>query len=117
MAGKQKETDSPSKTVKAKKTIKKTSILIYIFVVALVIYVAILIVDQNVKIRNAKETLSELKTKISIQNIELSELKSVADSVEKKDYDSVADYIEKIARENMHYVKSGEVVYINIAGN
>jgi cell division protein DivIC len=117
MAGKQKETDSPSKTVKAKKTIKKTSILIYIFVVALVIYVAILIVDQNVKIRNAKETLSELKTKISIQNIELSELKSVADSVEKKDYDSVADYIEKIARENMDYVKSGEVVYINIAGN
>ena len=36
---------------------------------------------------------------------------------EKEDYDSVADYIERVAREEMDYVKSGEVVYINIAGN
>ena len=82
---KQEISDKPNKTVRAKTTIKKTNIIIYIFVVALVMYVAILIVDQNVKIRNARETLSELKTKISIQN--------------------------------MDYVNSGEVVYINIAGN
>ena len=102
------------KTPKAK---RKTHWILYIAVVALVIYVAITIVEQNVKIQNAKETLSHLDNKISIQKIELSELKSVADSAEKEDYDSVADYIERVAREEMDYVKSGEVVYINIAGN
>ncbi|MEE3404175.1 MAG: septum formation initiator family protein [Acutalibacteraceae bacterium] len=103
--------------VKTQKSKRKTHWILYIAVVALVIYVAVTIVEQNVKIQNAKETLSHLDNKISIQKIELSELKSVADSAEKKDYDSVADYIEKIAREEMDYVKSGEVVYINIAGN
>ncbi len=115
-----KERAKKDKAVSAVKTMtvkRKTHWVLYIAVVALIIYVAITIVEQNVKIQNAKETLSLLDNKISIQKIELSELKSVADSAEKKDYDSVADYIEKVAREEMDYVKSGEVVYINIAGN
>lgn len=111
---KEPKTDAAVKTMQSK---HKTHWILYIAIVALVIYVAITIVEQNVKIQNAKETLSLLDNKISIQKIELSELKSVADSAEKKDYDSVADYIEKVAREEMDYVKSGEVVYINIAGN
>ena len=106
-----------NEAVKTQTVRRKTHWMLYIAVVALVIYVAITIVEQNVKIQSAKEKLSTLDSKISIQKIELSELKTVADSAEKQDYDSVANYIERIAREKMDYVKSGEVVYINIAGN
>jgi len=116
MVKKRLETDKPSKSAKKGTSIKKTNILIYIFIVALVIYITVLLVDQNVKIQNARDTLSDLKTQKSMGDIELAELKTVADSAEKEDYDSIADYIAKMARE-MDYVKSGEVVYINTAGN
>lgn len=105
------------KAIKTKKIRRKTNWLLYIAVVAFVIYIAITIVDQNVKIRKAKEELSELDDRITIQNIKLDEMKNVADAAEKNDLDSFSDYIEKIARENLDYVKSGEVVFINIAGN
>ncbi len=105
------------KAVKTKRIKRKTNWILCIAVVAFIIYVAVTIVDQNVKIRKAKEELSDLDNRIKIQNIKLDEMKSVADAAEKNDLDSFSDYIEKIARENLDYVKSGEVVFINIAGN
>lgn len=62
MAVRQNETDSLNRTVKAKKTIGKISILIFIFVAALVIAGAVRIVDRNVNIHNAQDSLPELKT-------------------------------------------------------
>lgn len=62
MAGRQKETDSPGRTVRAKKSIGKISILICIFVAALVINGVFLIANRNVKIHNAEGALSALKT-------------------------------------------------------
>ncbi len=47
----------------------------------------------------------------------MEELKHFADAAENNDLDLLSDYIEKIARENLDYVKSGEVEFINIAGN
>ena len=91
--------------------------LIYVAVVAVVLYVAVYVVDQHQRIQVSRDQLSDLNNTISIQKIKLNELKGVADAAEKEDYDSFADYIERIAREQMDYVKSGEVVYINIAGN
>ncbi len=117
MAEKKEKTPKKRKAVRTKKARKKLNWVLYVAVVAFVLYIAVTIVDQNVKIRNAKEKLSELDNKISIQDIKLDELKNVADAAEKDDFDSFSDYIEKIAREEMDYVKSGEVVYINIAGD
>ena len=85
MAGRQKENDSPDRTVRAKKSIGKISILICIFTAALVINGVFWIVDRNVMIHNAEEALSELKTRSSVQNIELSELITAAYSAGKAD--------------------------------
>ena len=62
MAGRQKEIYSPDRTVRAKKPIGKISILICIFMAALVISGVFWIVDLNVKIHIAEKALSELKT-------------------------------------------------------
>ncbi len=105
------------KTAKIRKPRKKLNWLLYIAVVAFVIYIAVTIVDQNVRIKNAKQELADLDDTISLQSIKIEELKGVADAVEKNDLDSYADYIERIAREDLGYVKNGEVVYINIAGD
>ena len=113
-----KETKVVKKKAKKTRNVRKGSNwILYIAVVAFVLYIAVTIVDQNVKIRNAKDELAELDDKISLQKIKIDELKTVADAVEKNDLDSYSDYIEKIAREDLGYVKSGEVVYINIAGD
>ncbi len=107
----------PVRTVKAKKVRKKTNWILCIAVVAVVLYVTVTIVDQNVKIKKGRDELSRLDNEITLETIKVEELKTVADAAEKNDFDSFSDYIERIARENLDYVKSGEVVFINIAGN
>ena len=114
MAGKK---NGANKAVKTKRVKAKTNWILCIAVIALVIYVAVRIVDQNVRIQKAKEELSELDNYKTLQDIRMEELKHFADAAENNDLDLLSDYIEKIARENLDYVKSGEVVYINIAGD
>lgn len=62
MAGKQKESDSRDRSVRTKKAIDTISIIICIFATALVINGLFWIVGQNVKIDNAEDALSGLKT-------------------------------------------------------
>ena len=107
---------STKKAPKARKARKKMNWILYISVVALVIYIAVIIVDQNVKIQSAREELSELDKSISLREIKLAELKDVANYAQEDNYDAFAAYIERKARE-LDYVKSGEIVYINIAGD
>ena len=114
MAGKK---NGANKAVKTKRVKAKTNWILCIAVIALVIYVAVRIVDQNVRIQKAKEELSELDNYKTLQDIRMEELKHFADAAENNDLDLLSDYIEKIARENLDYVKSGEVEFINIAGN
>ena len=89
---------------------------IYVTLVAFVLFVAVKIVEQNVKIQSAREELSELQSEINYQKINLDEQKKVADAAEKDDFDSIKDNIEKKARE-LDYVKPGEIVFYNIAGD
>ena len=109
--------DKANKAVKTKRVKGKTNWILCIAVIALVIYVAVRIVDQNVRIQKAKEELSELDNYKTLQDIRMEELKHFADAAENNDLDLLSDYIEKIARENLDYVKSGEVEFINISGN
>ena len=112
-----KNKDKKEKAVKTKRVRRKNNWVLYISLVALVIYIAVTIVDQNVRIIKAKEELNSLDNEITLQNIRIDELKQVADAAEKDDLDSISDYIEKIARGYLDYVKSDEVVFVNIAGN
>lgn len=101
----------------SKKSRKKRNWILYIAVVAFSLYIVVTIVNQQIQISNAKTELEELNNKISIQKIKNDELKQVADAVDSDDLDSFSDYIEKVAREDLDYVKNGEVVFINIAGD
>ena len=60
MAGRQNEFDSPERSVRVKKPNAKISILICIFVAALVIAGVFLIINRNINIHNTEETLTEL---------------------------------------------------------
>ena len=102
---------------KSKKPRKRRNWILYIAVIAFSLYIVVTIVDQQIQISNAKAELEELNNEIAIQEIKNEELKQVAEAVESDDLDMFADYIEKVAREDLDYVKSGEVVFINIAGD
>ena len=76
-----------------------------------------MIVDQQIKISNAKAELAQVDEIIFTQKQKNSELKKVSDAVEKNDDKAFSGYVEKIAREDLDYVKNGEVVFVNIAGD
>ena len=90
---KHEKADKKEKPVKTKSVHRKSNWILYIAVVALVLYIAVTIVDQNVKIREARQELSELNQQINLKIIELDEKKKVADAAEKNDFDSSCNSI------------------------
>ena len=111
----QSEVKRRSKRNKTKKS--KWSLLIYILIAVVTVYVLFMIVDQQIKIINAKNELGILEEKVYTQEQNNIELKKVADAVKNNKENEYEGYIEKIAREDMDYVKTGEVVFVNIAGD
>ena len=109
---KKKET-APEKKVHKK---KKTNWILSIGAIAFVIAIAVMIVDQHVRITESRKQLAELQEQVDLQVIKNDELKDVAEAVENEDFDKYSDYIEKRAR-IYGFTKDGEVVFINIAGN
>lgn len=75
------------------------------------------IVDQQIKINNAKAELEELKTQSKLQQIKNDDLLNTVTAIENQDEEAYAQYVEKVAREDLDYVKNGEVVFVNITGN
>lgn len=118
------------KTKKSKKPRQKVNWLLAVLIVGVTLYVSFVIVDQHVKINNARAELSKIEDQIFTQTQTNEELKKVADAVDEAkengkknsgtvdtDDDAFADYVEKIARDEFDYVKNGEVVFVNIAGD
>ena len=90
---------------------KRTNWILYIAVIGIIFFIIVTIIGQNIRISNARAELADL------ENIKIDELKNVAAYAENGNFDSFSDYIERKAREEMGYVNSGEVVFINIAGH
>ncbi len=107
------QADTAEKTAHTK---KRTNWILCIGAIAFVIMIAVMIVNQNVQIYDSQKQLEEISEQIALQKIQNSELKDVAEAVEKEDFDKYRDYIEKRAR-MYGFTKDGEVVFINIAGN
>lgn len=110
-----------SKNVNAPKRTKtkrqKWSFVLYILVAVVTVYVLFTIVGQQISIINKKSELAELQEKVYTQEQTNAELKKVADAVQESRVEDYSDYVEKIAREDFDYVKAGEVVFVNIAGD
>lgn len=112
MRKEKKQENAPEKKVHK----KKTNWILSIGAIAFVIAIAVMIVDQHVRITESRQQLAELQEQVDLQIIKNEELKDVAEAVEKEDFDKYSDYIEKRAR-IYGFTKDGEVVFINIAGN
>lgn len=109
-----------TKTVRRAKRTRKgknKNVLLYVIMLVVTFYVLFLMVDLQLRINNAKTELSQIQEKIFTQKQTNDELKKVSDAVEKNDEKAFEGYVEKIAREDLDYVKNGEVVFVNIAGD
>ncbi len=102
---------------KKRKHRTKSQWILCVAVIVFILYIAVTIVEQQIQISNAQEQLTAKQHELEIQKIKTQELKEIADAVDTDDLDSFSDYIEQAARQNFDYVKSGELVFINIAGD
>lgn len=105
------------KIKRTKRVKQKKNYLLYILLVIITLYVLYMIVDQQIRISNANDELADIEEQIFTQKQTNAQLKKVSDAVKNNDEDSFEGYVEKIAREELDYVKNGEVVFINIAGD
>lgn len=100
------------KEVKLPKAKKKKYILLYIAIFGFVLYAVITLVNQFIEISDKKQQLEDLKGKIVVQEIKNDQINEVKNYSDKE----LAQYIEQIAREDLDYIKDGERVFVNIAG-
>ena len=88
--------------------LKQAGFLTKIVILALMIYMAISLLDMRSQIQETRQMKEELEKEVSSQQIENQRL---ADAVENSDDPAV---MEQVAREK-GYVKQGEVLYIDVA--
>lgn len=96
-----------------KKSKSKKGIILKIALLSVCLYIAIVLVNQQIQISNKKEELETLNEKIAMQDIKNEAMKKIADSNSTES----ESHIERIARESLDFAKQGERVFINIAGN
>lgn len=100
------------KEVKLPKFKKKRYILLYLAILGFAVYAVITLVSQQVEISDKKQQLQNLQDQIVVQEIkndDLAEVKNYSD-------EELSKYIEDKARNDMGYIKNGERVFVNVAG-
>ena len=96
-----------------KKRKQKGSFLLRMAVFAFAVYITVALVNQQVQISQKRQELATMKQQIQIQEIKNDDIKHALSTDNGKN----SDYIERVARENLHFAKPGERVFVNIAGN
>ena len=111
------KTKAVRRSRRTRKNKKSRNVLLYVIMIVVTLYVLFLMVELQIRINNARTELSQIEERIFTQEQTNAELKKVSDAVEKNDEKAFSGYVEKIAREDLDYVKNGEVVFVNIAGD
>lgn len=91
---------------------KKKYILLYVAIFCFVAYAVITLINQHIEISDKQSQLDDLQSQIVVQEIKndnINEVKNYSD-------EELDQYIEQIAREDLDYIKEGERVFVNIAG-
>ena len=90
-------------------------VVIALVVVAFMIYSVISIIGIQSQIRERKAELDELKEQITVQEIKNEDIQKLYDSTgTASDFSALA---EQIARDDLDYIKEGERVFVNVAGD
>lgn len=83
------------------------------FILAIgIFYFAFILISQQNLVRSKKRKLNDIQSKLTMQDIKNKELK---ESLEKSKNNS-AECLERLARENLDFIKKGERVFI-VSGN
>ncbi|MBQ6153016.1 MAG: septum formation initiator family protein [Ruminococcus sp.] len=88
-------------------------ILFYIAVFAFAIYAAITLIGLHSQIAEKRAELEEIQGEITVQEIKNDEIGKMYNYTD----DEFADYVERIARDDLDFVKSGERVFVNVSGD
>lgn len=90
-------------------------VLIALVVAAFFIYSMVSIIGIRSQIRARKEELDELKEQITVQEIKNEDIQKLYQSTgTDSDFSALA---EQIARDDLDYIKEGERVFVNVAGD
>ena len=87
--------------------------LVAVVAVVFLVYSLISLIGIRSQIKERREELSEIRGEITVQEIKNDEMnKTYSLSDEER-----SDYIEQIARDSLDYVKEGERIFVNVAGD
>lgn len=90
-------------------------VLIALVAVAFFIYSMVSIISIKSQIRERKAELDELNEQITVQEIKNADIQKLYDSTgTDSDFSTLA---EQIARDDLDYIKEGERVFVNVAGD
>ncbi len=88
---------------------KKVNLLTKVLVTAFAVYAAFTMVSLRVKIEDMKDTQSQLKRELELQQLLNAELyHATSGGIDR-------DYIAKLAREDLGYIFPGELVFQDIS--
>ncbi len=98
---------------KKRKCNKKRSLIISLAVGAFAVYAVATFINQQIQIGDKREELALLTQEIQVQTIKNNEIRKSLDSTANEN----SEYIERQARTGLDFVKPGERVFVNVAGN
>ena len=107
------ETEPAPQAEEPKSNRRYLFILLYIAVFAFAIYAVITLVGIHSQIAEKRAELEEIQGEITVQEIKNDEMNRMYNYSD----DEFADYIERIARDDLDFVKSGERVFVNVSGD
>ena len=87
--------------------------LIGLIAAAFVVYSVVSIAGLQSQIRERRQELEAIKDEITVQEIKNEEMSKTYNL----SGDERSEYIERIARDDLDYVKEGERVFVNVSGD
>lgn len=90
---------------------RKKSIILELAIVAVAVYVIVSLVQLQVQISEADRKCEEVSAAYENQQLENSELQRLLENGNEE------EYIERVAREQLGFVKPDEKVFYDVAGN
>ena len=88
-------------------------VLVIIVAAVFLVYSLVSLIGIRSQLRERRQELSDIQDQITVQEIKNDEMNKTANLSE----DERSDYIEQIARDDLDYVKEGERVFVNVAGD
>lgn len=107
---KTKTTNINSSSFLGSNVVKGVIVLLFI---AFAIYSIVTVLNLNSQISSKKAEYKEINDKIKVQQIKNEEMEKMVNYKG----DALSKYIERVARDELDYVKNGERVFVNVSGD